>query len=44
LSLKKSDDEPLCIGYLKTIGLDLSTWKAKILLGDLIAKVNSALK
>ena len=44
MSLKKSDDEPLCTGYLKIIGLDLSTWKATILLGDLIAKVTSALK
>jgi acyl-CoA thioesterase FadM len=41
---RKSDDELLCSGYLKIIGLDLGTWKATTLHSDLITKVTSALK
>jgi acyl-CoA thioester hydrolase len=41
---RKSDDELLCSGYLKIIGLDLGTWKVTTLPGDLVAKVTSALK
>lgn len=42
--LRKSDGELLCNGYLKIIGLDLTTWRATTLPPDLIAKVASALQ
>ncbi len=41
---RKSDGELLCSGYVKIIGLDLGTWKAIALPGELMAKVASALK
>lgn len=41
---KKPDSELLCSGYLKIIGLDLSTWKTTALPADLIAKVAGALE
>jgi len=41
---RKSDDELLCSGYLKVIGLDLGTWKATTLPADLTVKVADALK
>jgi hypothetical protein len=36
---RKSDDELLCSGYLKIIGLDPGTWKTTTLPGDVMAKL-----
>jgi len=41
---RKADNETLCNGYLRIIGLDLVGWKATVLPVDLTAKVANALE
>jgi acyl-CoA thioester hydrolase len=41
---RKSDEEPLCTGYLVVIGLDLVSWKGIDLPADLVAKVIKAIE
>jgi len=41
---RKADDELICAGYLRIIGLDLLSWKATTLPPDLVAKVTNALE
>lgn len=41
---RKHDGELLCDGYIKVIGLDLTSWKATNLPPDLVGKVEAALK
>ena len=41
---RKDDGELLCDGYIRIIGLDLTSWKATDLPPDLVGKVEAALK